>query len=205
MTLLLTMFAAVVAYIAFSVTLGFSDLRLQIRLGPSPSDQLTVVAERRDERLEAKDPTQTELTISFRNEGRYPAKELSTIIRLDGMEFVPDETSLNLAGWTVNERTETGIRAVQWDGGADCTIPPGFVRELPALNLSDLHTIPEGITFTWLKQYSSRKYRQSIRSRRKPAPDKPSEALIVVSIREAASRAVSWQRVYFIVDEEGTS
>lgn len=205
MTLLLTMFAAVVAYIAFSVSFGFPDLNLQIRLGPSRSDQLTVVAERKNERLEAKDPTQTELAISFRNEGRHPAKELSAIIRLDGMEFVPDEPALNLAGWAVNERTETGITAVQWDGGADCTIPPGFIRELPTLNLSDLHTIPEGVTFMWLKRYSIRKYRKSIRSRRRPMVDKPPEALIVVSIWEAASRAVTWQPVHFMVEEKETS
>jgi hypothetical protein len=177
----------------------------QVRLGPSRSDQLTVVAERKNERLEAKDPTQTELAISFRNEGRHPAKELSAIIRLDGMEFVPDEPALNLAGWAVNERTETGITAVQWDGGADCTIPPGFIRELPTLNLSDLHTIPEGVTFMWLKRYSIRKYRKSIRSRRRPMVDKPPEALIVVSIWEAASRAVTWQPVHFIVEEKETS
>lgn len=200
MTLLLTMFAAVVAYIAFSVTFGFPDLSVQISVGPSSTNRLTVAAERKNGRLEAKDTTQTELAICFRNEGRYPAKELAVAVRLDGMEFVPDETVLNLAGWTINERGQTGVRVVQWDGGAACTVPPGFVRELPGLNLSSLHTTPNGITWMWQKEYSPRRYRQFIRSREKAATDELPEALIVVTIWEAASRGVIWRPVYFIVD-----
>jgi hypothetical protein len=200
MTLLLTMFAAVVAYIAFSVSFGFPDLSVQISFGPSRTNRLTVAVERKNGRLEATDATPTELAICFRNEGRYPAKELAVAVRLDGMEFVPDETVLNLAGWTVNERSQTGVRAVQWDGGAACTVPPGFVRELPALNLSSLRTIPNGITWMWQKQYSPRRYRKFIRSRGKTTTGDLPEALIVVTIWEAASRGVIWRPVYFIVD-----
>jgi hypothetical protein len=200
-TLLLTMFAAVVAYIAFSVSFGFPDLDIRISFGSSSSERLTILAERKNERLEAKDDlTQTELAICLRNVGRYPAKELAIIVQLDGMEFMPDVTALAAAGWTVNERSDTGVRAVQWDGGAGCTVPSGFIRELPELNLLSLRTIPDGIGGMWMKGYSRRRYRRFIRSQRKSAAGEPSEALIVVSMREAASRMVIWRPVYFIVD-----
>jgi hypothetical protein len=131
MTLLLTMFAAVIAYIAFSVSFGFPDLSVQISFGPSRTNRLTVAAERKNGQLEATDATQTELAICFRNEGRYPAKELAVAVRLDGMEFVPDETVLNLAGWTVNERSRLGSESCNGMAAPLVRFPPDSFVSFP--------------------------------------------------------------------------
>jgi hypothetical protein len=202
MTLLLTMFAALVAYTAFSVSFGFAVLKLEVRFGSPRPKGFEVAAERKNGRLEVTDPAQTKVSIYLRNEGRFPAKELAVIVQLDGMEFVPDMTALNAAGWAVNARSETGVVAVQWDGGADYPVLPGFVREITALNLSGLHTIPGGISWTWMKRYVPRRYyRRAIRSGKNSGPHDP-QALIMVSIRDAASRQVSWRPVYFMVNEK---
>lgn len=198
MTLLLTMFAALVAYIAFSVSFGFPDLKIKIRFGSSLPGRLEVAAEPKDGRLEAGNPMQTEVAIRLHNKGRFPAKELAVIVQLVGMEFVPDASALKAGGWGINERSETGVTAVQWDGGTAYSVPPGFVREIPTLNLSGLRTTPDGITWIWLKQYSRRKYHQAIRwSKRNPVTESPA-GLIVVSIRDAASRQATWGRVHFM-------
>jgi len=146
MSLLLTVFAAVVAYLAFWVSIGVPDLKLQVRFGPSSPNQLAITAKRQngwpENRragdawpesgwLEAKDPAETAVVICFRNFGTYAAKAPAVIVQLEGMEFADDVLALNAAGWAVNERSETGIRVVQWEGGADHSVYTNLVRELP--------------------------------------------------------------------------
>jgi len=49
-------------------------------------------------------------------------------------QFTPDVPGLNTAGWIVNALTETGVRAVQWDGGAAYSVYPGFVSFLYSIS-----------------------------------------------------------------------
>ena len=191
-TLLLAVFAAAVAYLAFSVSIGLPDLKLQVRFGPSPPNQLAVKAERQNGRLEAKDPAQTTVAICFRNDGNYAAKAPAVIVQLEGMEFETDVPGFNTAGWTVNERSETGIRVVQWEGDPTNSVYTNMVRELPVFNLTGLRTIP-GWKGSWKGPFP------------RPEPPEPDELLypfIVVSISTEISRRVVWLPVDFIVNTE---
>ena len=190
MTLLLTLFAALVAYVAFSVSILGPKLKLQVRFGPSRTNLPAVTAERKNGRLEAKDSAHTEVAICFRNEAGSPAKDPAVIVQLEGMEFAPDVPSLNAAGWTINARSETGVRAVQWDAGAAYSVYMGFVRELPVLNLTGLRTIPG-----WTGQIELVGLRQfRWVGKTPPAP------VIVISILDAISRTVNILPVDFIVN-----
>jgi hypothetical protein len=143
MTLLLAVFAAIVAYLAFSVSIGLPGLKLQVRFGPSSPNQLAIKAEHQNGQLEATDPAQTEVAICFRNDGNYAARAPAVIVQLEGTEFEADVPGLNAAGWAVNERSQTGIRAVQWEGNTTGSVYTNMVRELPLLNLTGLRTIPD--------------------------------------------------------------
>jgi hypothetical protein len=201
MSLLLTVFAAVVAYLAFWVSIGLPDLKLQVRFGPSPPNRFSFTAKRQNGWpesgwagdawpesgwLEAKDSAETAVVICFRNVGTYAAKAPAVIVQLEGMEFVGDVLALNADGWTVNERSETGLRAVQWEGGADHSVYTNLVRELPVLHLAGLRTIP-GWTGHWEGPVQH------------PHGERP-YPWIVVSILTDIFRRDSWQSVDFIVD-----
>jgi hypothetical protein len=191
MTLLLAVFAAVVAYLAFSVSIGLPDLKLQVRFGPSPPNRLSVTAEPKNGRLNATDPAQTEVAICFRNDGNYAAKAPAVIVQLEGMEFEADVRYLN-ASWTVNERSETGIRVVQWEGDATNSVYTNMVRELPVLNLTGLRTIPD-----WKGNWEG-----PVPRREPPEPDETPYPFIVISISTDIGRRVAWLPVDFEVGGE---
>jgi hypothetical protein len=201
MSLLLTVFAAAVAYLAFRVSIGPPSLELQVRFGLSPPNRFSVTAKRQNGWpengwardawpesgwLEATDPAETAVVICFRNVGTYAAKAPAVIVQLEGMEFMGDVLALNAGGWTVNERSETGIRVVQWEGGADHSVYANLVRELPVLHLAGLRTIP-GWTGRWQGPVQH------------PHDERP-YPWIVVSILTDIFRRDSWQSVDFIVD-----
>jgi hypothetical protein len=104
------------------------------------------------------------------------------------VEFAADVLALNTAGWTVNERSETGIRVVQWEGSTDHSVCTNLVRELPVLPLAGLRTIP-GWTGRWKGPVQQ-------------PPDERPYPLIVVSILTDISRRDAWQSVDFKVDGE---
>ena len=200
MTLLLTVFAVVVAYLAFSLSIGVPDLKLQVCFGTSRPNQLAVTAaESENGRLEATNPLETVVVIRFRNDGTFPAKAPAVIVLLDGMEFAADVSALNAAGWTVNDRSsKTGVIAVQWNGGAAYSVYSGLVFELPVLNLAGLRYVPDltGRTgpvyqFSWFRGF-----------RKHSATDEPPRPLIVVSILTDVLRKVERQPVDFIVNGE---
>jgi hypothetical protein len=198
MTLLLTLFAAGVAYLAFSVSVRIPDLKLQVRCGPSRPNRPSFTAELKDGRLTATDAAQTAVAICLRNDGDSAVKDLAVIVQLEGMEFTPDASRLSTAGWAVNTRGQTGVRAVQWDGGAASPVYAGYVRELPALDLTGLRTIPD-----WRGQLELARIPRSWLvgwfSRNRP-PDRPPAPVIAISIPGEVSRQVTVVPVDFVVD-----
>lgn len=191
-TLLLAVFAAAVAYLAFSVSIGVPDLKLQVRFGPSPPNRLAVKAEHQNGRLEAKDPAQTMVVICFRNDGNYAAKAPAVIVQFEGMEFEADVPGLNAAGWTINERSETGIRVVQWEGDMTNSVYTYMVRELPVLSLTGLRTVP-GWKGSWKGPFPRPK---------PPEPDELPRPFIVVFTYTDIFQRVTWLPVDFIVNGE---
>jgi hypothetical protein len=169
-TLLLTVIAAVVAYLAY--------------------------AEPRNGRLEAVDSGQTAVTIRIRNFGVFPAKDPAFIVQVQGMEFGPDVRDLNAAGWTVNEGSETGITTVQMDGGPAYSTPQGMVRHLPVLSLAGLRTVPGWTEPSW--PVRSRKFRWFGWFRRKSRSAWP--PLIVITVVTDAVRRVGWIPIDFKVN-----
>jgi len=200
MTLLLAVFAAVVTYLAFSVSIGLPVLNLQVRLGRSHPNRLAVRAEDRNGRLEAEDPAQAAVAICFRNDGNYAARAPAVIVQLEGMEFEADVPGLNAAGWTVNERSETGIRVVQWEGDTANSVYKDMVRELPVFSLTGLRTIP-GWKGSWKGPFPRPRPPKFPRPR-PPEPDELAYPFIVVSISTDIFRRVAWQSVDFVVNGE---
>jgi hypothetical protein len=195
-TLLLTVIAAVVAYLAYAVSTGIPDLKLRVCFGPSLPNQPVVTAEPRNGRLEAVDSGQTAVTIRIRNFGVFPAKDPAFIVQVQGMEFGPDVRDLNAAGWTVNEGSETGITTVQMDGGPAYSTPQGMVRHLPVLSLAGLRTVPGWTEPSW--PVRSRKFRWFGWFRRKSRSAWP--PLIVITVVTDAVRRVGWIPIDFKVN-----
>jgi hypothetical protein len=195
-TLLLTVIAAVVAYLAYAVSTGVSDVKLRVCFGPSLPNQPVVTAEPRNGRLEAVDPGQTAVTIRIRNAGVFPAKNPAFIVQVQGMEFGPDAPDLNAAGWTVNEGSETAVTAVQMDGGPAYSVPQGMVRDLPVLSLAGLRTIPGWTEPSWPVRRREFRWFSWFRSK----PRSPWPPLLVVSVVTDAYRRVGWIPIDFKVN-----
>jgi len=113
------------------------------------------------------------------------------------MEFGPEVPDLNAAGWTVNEGSETGITAVQMDGGPAYSTPQGMVRDLPVLSLGGLRTVPGWTEPSW--PVRNREFRWFGWFRKKT--QSPWPPLIVISVVTDASRRVAWMPVDFKVKE----
>ena len=195
-TLLLTVVAALVAYLAYAVSTGMPHLKLQVCFGSSLPNQPMVTAECKNGQLEAKNSGPTVVTVRFRNDGIYTAKDPAVIVRLEGMAFTADVPSLNAAGWIVNDSGETGVTAVQWDGGPAYSVHGGLVRELPVLSLDGLRTV--------LGSTGSSRSARSVRRRwlrSHAAPHEPSTVpFIVVYVLTSASRTLFWMPVDFKVN-----
>jgi hypothetical protein len=197
-TLLLTVIAAVVAYLAYAVSTGIPDLKLRVCFGPSLPNQPVVTAEAKNGRLEALDSAQTAVAIRIRNFGVFPAKDPAFIVQVQGMEFGPDVPDLNAAGWTVNEGSETGITTVQMDGGPSYSTPGGMVRDLPVLSLAGLRTVPGWTEPSW--PVRSREFRWFGWFRRKPRSPWP--PLFVISVVTDGYRRAMWMPIEFKVNED---
>lgn len=187
-TLLLTVIAAVVAYLAYAVSTGIPDIKLRVCFGPSLPNQPVVTAEPKNGRLEAVDSGQTAVTIRIRNFGVFPAKDPAFIVQVQGIEFGPDVRDLNAAGWTVNEGSETGITTVQMDGGPAYSTPGGMVRDLPVLSLAGLRTVPGWTEPSWPVRRREFRWLGWFRKKsRSPWPP-----LVVISVVTDTCRRVGW-------------
>jgi hypothetical protein len=195
-TLLLTVIAAVVAYLAYAVSTGVPELKLRVCFGPSLPNQPVVTAEPKNGRLEAVDSAQTAVTIRIRNFGVFPAKSPAFIVQVQGMEFGSDAPDLNAAGWTVNEDSETGITTVQMDGGPAYSVPQGMVRDLPVLSLAGLRTVPGWTEPSWPVRRREFRWFGWIRGKsRSPWPP-----LLVISVVTDVYRRVAWIPIDFKVN-----
>jgi hypothetical protein len=137
-TLLLTVIAALVALLAYAVTTGLPDLKVQLNFEFSWPNRPKFQAEI-DENgwLRALNFKQTSGSISIRNESGYSAKNPAVIVRFRGMAYV-DEQNIPSPWVVIDFVNTTGITAVQWDGGATYSIHGNSVRKLPSLNLQRL-------------------------------------------------------------------
>jgi hypothetical protein len=86
-TLLLTLVAALVALLAYAVSTGRPDLKLQIRFESSQPNRPVFKSVAENGWLKAERSEQTVGTISVRNDSIYPAKSVAIVVWLEGMAF----------------------------------------------------------------------------------------------------------------------
>jgi len=142
-TLLLAVVAAVVALMAYAVSTGLPDLKVQIQFEFSYLNRPVFRAEI-DENgdLRAARFKQTICTIMVRNDSSYSARSPAIIVRLRGMAFNGEIERLQERGWVITNFANTqGVTEVQWDGGANYSIHGNSVRKLPLLDLANLHKV----------------------------------------------------------------
>jgi hypothetical protein len=141
-TLLLTLVAALVALLAYAVSTGRPDLKLQIRFESSQPNRPVFKSVAENGWLKAERSEQTVGTISVRNDSIYPAKSVAIVVWLEGMAFAGEVQDLRQAGWVVNEfASRTDIEAMQWDGDPAALIHGYSVRQLAVLDLAGLRIL----------------------------------------------------------------
>ena len=142
-TLALAAVAALVALLAYAISTGTPDLKLQVHFEFSSLNRPVFRAEPMDgDRLKAVAFKQTCCTISLRNTSGYSARNPAVIVRLHGMVFLNRNDSLAKEWVVVDFSNTNGIKGVQWDGGPTYSIHGRSVRRLPMLDLVGLTCIP---------------------------------------------------------------
>jgi len=141
-TLLLAVIGGLVALQAYAAATGLPDLGLQMRFEYSqknlPVFRGSVAGNGWVEATSP--PVQTIATILIRNRSDYSAKNPALVIRLVAMAFDHRKED---GGWVVIESSNTGVSAVQWDGGPLYSIHGDSIRRLPLLDLHNLRYMPE--------------------------------------------------------------
>jgi hypothetical protein len=141
-TLSLTIVGALVALLAFAVSTGGPDLKLQIRFESSHPNRPVFKALVENGWLKAERSGQTTGTISVRNDSIYPAKNLAIVVRLEGMAFAGEMHNLKQAGWVINEFAgNADIEVAQWDGSSTALIHGHSARQLAVLDLAGLRIL----------------------------------------------------------------
>jgi hypothetical protein len=174
-TLLLAAIAAIVALLAYAVSTGPPNLRLNFNFAFSSPNNPKFEADLQDDgRLKAKRFKQISAAILLRNDSGYSAKNPAVILRLHAMVFLPDmqidpvlELSPDFRGpqgaWTVIDSASTnGIIAMQWDGGPAYSIHGHSTRRLPDLRLDNLWAIPEWGTPALIVEILADGYRKEV-------------------------------------------
>jgi hypothetical protein len=137
--------AAVVATLAYRVTILKPDLRAQVRFGHGVDGSMLLLDKRHDPAT-APQPrgyvgpyVQNTLHIHLHNYGPVSARNPALKVNLVGMMFPPDEQK----GWAFGDHFHGlgGFGYAQWDGGADFSIHPNWGRDLPLLDCSGVRVL----------------------------------------------------------------
>jgi hypothetical protein len=139
-TLLLGAAAALVALLAFILTAGVPNLRLQLACEYSKPNNPVFQADQPEiGTFQARQFKQLSGRIAIWNDGFSPAREPRVIVRLSAMAFTAESNSRFLDDWAVLDVIDTiGITAIEWEGGAGYSIHPNSVRRLPSFFLNNL-------------------------------------------------------------------
>lgn len=139
-TLLLGLAAALVALLAFMVTAGAPNLRLQLACECSkPNNPIFQADQPEKGTFQARQFKQLSGRIAIWNDSFYPAREPRVIVRLNAMAFTAESDSGVLDDWAVLDVIDTiGITAIEWEGGLGYSIHPNSVRRLPGFYLNNL-------------------------------------------------------------------
>ncbi len=156
-TLLLAIIAAVVALLAYAVSIGAPHIDISIRLPldgrpnnlevevePGSARHSNDQAVTDAEVFAVKAFQQLVAMIQLRNRSRYSAVNPAVIVRLQAMMFTADSLAASSNHWvSIEFANRFSIRAVQWDGGPWYPIHGDSTRRLPDLHLSELRILPE--------------------------------------------------------------
>ena len=139
-TLLLGVAAALVTLLAFMVTAGMPELRLQLACEWSKPNNPVFQADKSENgAFQARQSKQLAGRIAIWNDSYYPATEPRVIVRLNAMAFTAESDRRFLDDWAVLDIVDTiGITAIEWEGGPGYSIHPNSVRRLPGFYLNNL-------------------------------------------------------------------
>jgi hypothetical protein len=143
-TLLLAALAAVVALVAYAVSTGQPDLKLQISFPSSSPNQPVFEAEAEASgSIKAKRTDQEVLgRVVLENKSTYSARNPVVVAHLTRMTILAGAYSHS--GWDIIEESTTrDVTAIQWDGGSDYSIHGGSKRVLPDIAFNGLRYVPD--------------------------------------------------------------
>lgn len=144
-TIVIAVIAALIALQAYAASTGLPVLELQMSFYLSRLNEPIFRATRQDEYIKTSDPVrQTELTVSVRNRGRYPARNVILTVKLSGLGCDSDEGFPHGDSWTVaNATAEDGrfVGLAQWSSGL--LVHASATLVLPPLHLGTLTYLPE--------------------------------------------------------------
>ena len=139
-TLLLAIVASAVAVLAYAVSTGTPDLQISVQFGCFPAEEGRFAVTFEDDQggKHAVDNGQLKCSIRLRNNSSYSARNPAVVVRLKSMAFRSPESSQDWA--QIDFDRQSGIKAMQWDGGPVYSVHGHSTRRLPDLNLIGLRT-----------------------------------------------------------------
>lgn len=126
-TLVLAVFAGIVALKAYASATGLPDLKISLIIeGPQiPGDDFD--PERPTYTRELSGPFR--LNIAIKNDSDYSARNPAVIMRLPG-NYLATRASKIAEGWAITDGTKNQIFSVQWDGGSTYSIHGHSIRKI---------------------------------------------------------------------------
>lgn len=164
-TLLLAVVAGFIALQAFGVSTGLPKLQIQVWFDSSDKNRPMFMADpAANGWLRTNGPTgQTIARLRIRNQSIYPARDVAMVIELNGMTLVKEAFRESIGWWSADALDDTGIRAVQWDGGSDFVIHGHSIRRVPDLDCGTILFIMDRITpYLEVHLIASPGYRRSV-------------------------------------------
>jgi hypothetical protein len=136
-TLILAVVAGFVALQAFAVATGLPKIQMQLWFASSDKNKPIFLATKMSNGwLQTSHPAdQTRGRIRLRNRSSYPAQNITVCIELNGMALIAASFHDTDTWWAVDFVDDTGVTAVQWDGGSDFLVHGHSARRLPDLDL----------------------------------------------------------------------
>lgn len=141
-TLVLAAIAAIVALLAYAVSTGEPDLRINVMFNPdlmgnNPAFEIEETVD--SSFYPVKEFVPTVATVRARNDSAYSANNPAVIVRLESMFFRVESLRARDNDWVPIEfGTRKTVTAVQWDGGPAYSVHGGSTRRLPDLPMDSL-------------------------------------------------------------------
>jgi hypothetical protein len=136
-TLLLAVVAGFIALQAFATATGLPNLKIQLWFDSSNKNRPIFVADKLSNGWLEADVLagQTHARVRLLNRSNYAARDIAVMIQLNGMVLAAGKFCEKDGWWAADNAGDSGIVAVQWDGGSDYLVHGHSARRLPDLDL----------------------------------------------------------------------